>query len=576
MSTHDRITARIATGLVALLGFGPPAPITAQNSHGKGSIHRDDPCDQIVSRPGNAGNAKGIAKRCRPGGSSSGVAKGDFNGDGFADLAVGIPDEDTGAEDAGAINVIYGSGTGLTATALNVPAPQFWSQNSPGLSGASEEGDRFGTALASGEFNGDSYSDLAIGIPSDDLTDRWIGRVVVIYGSPNGLTTTDASVPSPQSFDGRNISRNPYPGLDPGAYGFGHSLAWGDFNHDGIGDLAIGVTGYQAFVGVIGCGCTGAVWVLKGHADGLTLSGNQLWVAKDVPGDRDERFAAFGTVLAAGDFNGDSFSDLAIGNPQHDAGFCPSRILGGGGCATGNVDVLYGGSSGLSTSNGSDTWTQDSGGIAGSPEDFDHFGASLAVGDFNGDGRSDLAIGVPGEAVSGFDNTGAVEVLYGSSSGLTSTGSQFWDLNGFGGVYETGAQFGYAVAAGDFNADGRADLAVGAPFKDVAGGSPDGGEVQVIYGSAAALSKTSHPIQIWNQDSAGIAGTSERGDQFGASLTAWNFGRNEFSRIAPLTPITSADGSVVRTEGTTQATAATKAAASMGHDWWAPNVQRPT
>jgi FG-GAP repeat protein len=536
MIKHDRITAAVAVGLVVLLGFGPSDHVRAQDSHGQSSIHRDDPCDQLPDPPGKA---TGIAKHCPAGGSSSGVAKGDFNGDGFADMAIGVPEEDTGgAEDAGAVNVIYGSPTGLAADG-SVPAPQFWSQNSTGISGSSQAGDRFGAALASGDFNDDGFSDLAIGIPGEEVTDRYAGRVVVIYGSPNGLST-DASVPASQAFDARSISRNPYPGLEPGGWDFGSALAWGDFNHDGIGDLAIGMPQYQAWFGVIGCGCTGGVWILKGHlGGGLTLNGNQFWVEKDVPGDADQRNSAFGTVLAAGDFNGDGFSDLAIGVPFYDSGICFSYLDPG--CASGEVDVLYGGSSGVSSSNGSDKWSQASTGIAGTPEGFDHFGASLAVGDFNGDGRSDLAIGAPGETISGFVDTGSVEVVYGSSSGLTSSGSQFWDLNGLGGVYETGAGFGFALAAGDFNADGRADLAIGAPFKDVAGGAVNGGEVDVIYGSSTGLSKTSHPVQIWSQDSAGIAGGSESGDQFGASLTAWNFGRNEVSRISPLVPITSAD-----------------------------------
>jgi hypothetical protein len=540
MLKRNRVTAGVAVGLAVVLGFPPLGRVIAQDSRGQGSIHRDDPCDQLPDPPGKA---KGIEKRCPAGGSSSGVAKGDFNGDGFADLAIGVPEEDTGgAEDAGAVNVIYGSASGLTATDPNVPAPQFWSQNSPGMSGASEAGDRFGAALASGDFNGDGFSDLAIGIPHEDAVDEVgrSGRVVVIYGSDNGLTATDSSVPAPQSFDGRNISRNPYPGQQPKAFDFGEALAWGDFNHDGIGDLAIGVPAYiGGSAGVLGCSCRGAVWVLKGHEGGLTLSGNQLWVEKDVPGDADQSNSQFGTVLAAGDFNGDSFSDLAIGVPFYDGGICFS--LFDPSCDTGEVDVLYGGISGVSPSNGSDVWSQASAGIAGTPEGNDRFGASLAVGDFNGDGRSDLAIGVPGETISGFADTGAVEVIYGSSSGLTSSGSQFWDLNGLGGVYEAGAKFGFAVAAGDFNADGRADLAIGAPFKDVAGGAVDGGEVEVIYGSSTGLSKTSHPVQIWNQDTAGIAGGSESGDQFGASLTAWNFGRNELSRIAPGVQIVSAD-----------------------------------
>jgi FG-GAP repeat len=73
-------------------------------------------------------------------------ALGDFNGDGRADLVVGVPYEDVGTvSDAGAINVLYGTATGISAT-----GNQFWHQNSAGVLDAAEAGDRFGAALAAG------------------------------------------------------------------------------------------------------------------------------------------------------------------------------------------------------------------------------------------------------------------------------------------------------------------------------------------------------------------------------------------------------------------------------------------
>ncbi len=91
-------------------------------------------------------------------GSSSGIAKGDFNGDGIADLVVGVPLEDIGnLQDAGAVNVIYGSPDGLSATAG--PGDQLITQESTGM-GQSEAGDKFGAAVASGRFNGDISRDV--------------------------------------------------------------------------------------------------------------------------------------------------------------------------------------------------------------------------------------------------------------------------------------------------------------------------------------------------------------------------------------------------------------------------------
>src|SRR5262245_10913413 len=278
-------------------GFPPRTHLSAaalQREHGQGVLHRDDPCDQLPDPPGEA---NGIDKICAAGGSSSGIAKGDFNGDGFADLAVGVPGEDTpnDVSNSGAVNVIYGSAAGLTTSATGgppIPAPQCWSQNAAGVPGVSEAGDAFGSALAAGDFNGDGYSDLAIGVPGEDLTETDTGAVIVIYGSRNGLTATSTGVPAPAFFDLRNASDTPTGKFARGGARLGSSLAWGDLNGDGVGDL---VAAAPRASQIVPCSFVclpeppipdvGIVWVLNGgRAGGLALAGNEVLFESDLFG----------------------------------------------------------------------------------------------------------------------------------------------------------------------------------------------------------------------------------------------------------------------------------------------------
>src|SRR5262245_36665004 len=86
--------------------------------------------------------------------------RADFNGDGYSDLAIGVPGEEVGGKkQAGAVNVIYGSATGLSAGGgdTGVPPNQLWTQDSPGVLGVAEKEDAFGSAIAAGDFNGDGY-----------------------------------------------------------------------------------------------------------------------------------------------------------------------------------------------------------------------------------------------------------------------------------------------------------------------------------------------------------------------------------------------------------------------------------
>lgn len=534
----------VSSMLVAVLVMDPlpqyPTGAQAQNGQGQGNLHRNDPCDQVPDPPGEA---NGIHERCSVAGSSNGVAKGDFNGDGFADLAIGVPDEDIGStEDAGAVNIIYGSANGLT-TGAGVPASQFWSENTAEVPRGAETNDHFGESLAAGDFNGDGFSDLAVGIPSKRVittifgvqtTHNGAGAVAIIYGSSHGLTATDSSVPDTQYCDLKDA--DPAGVIHYAGAHFGRSLAWGNFNGDetggkSIGDLAIGIpnAGLNDLFGNNASPNVGAVWVVLGDStDGLTLSGS-------LPLLGDQTDSRFGNAITSGNFNGDNFSDLAIG-ASSELVVKPGPTLSFVDFA-GKVFIVNGSSSAANLTNGSNNfaqvWTQESPGILGIAEKNDHFGDALAARDFNGDGKSDLAIGVPLENIDQKINAGVVNVIYGSNSGLSATagpGNQIWSLGALGLTDEAGAHFGSTLAAGDFNQDERADLAIGVPLKNVSG-IVDAGQVNVIYGSSSGLALARTP-QTWTQrglnqiDPADIPVSSRTGDHFGSSLSAWNFGNN--------------------------------------------------
>jgi len=146
--------------------------------------------------------------------------------------------------------------------------------------------------------------------------------------------------------------------------------------------------------------------------------------------------------------------------------------------------------------------------------------------DFDNNGRDDLAVGVPGEDV-GAQDAGVLNVLY-SSSRLTGLGQQFTQVSG---AVEPGDAFGDAVAAGDFNHDGFADVAVGAPFETV-NGLGDAGAVSTLYGSLSGLTITDPvlPGGLFTQDRTG--GSVEADDAFGDAVAAGDFNRDGFADLA--------------------------------------------
>ncbi len=499
--------------------------------------------------------------------------RSDYNGDLIDDLVVGSPGENIGVppftfpiEDAGQINAIYGTTSFLSST-----GNQAFDMRDIGVTGSPEDFDNFGASLASGDFNGDGYSDLAIGIPHPvQLLGPVGGRVSIFYGDAGGL---DRDADQIFSQDTDNM-------LDVGELGdqFGLRLAAGDFNADARTDLAIAVP-FERLGGEPGLQ-HGCVQVLYGSSSGLSTVNNQIW-SQNTAGIADvaEGGDRFGNALATGDFNGDFVSDLAIGAPFEDNGQTPDE---------GTVHIIFGQASVGLTATGSRQLQRRTKIVAGLPDSTGYqFGSALAAGDTNGDGFDDLAVGLPGDDTSGAIDSGSVMLFIGSATGaftrfataihedlsgiqgVAQAGDRFGETltigklgadafedlvigapgdrvgtqDGAGSVHvfmskffgvdlgdqmvltqsfinsgapEAGDAFGASLSNGDYNGDGFEDLAIGVPFEDI-DSDADCGAVHVVYSSLSGPITDQH-VQLWSQGASGIDGTRRSGERFGTAV----------------------------------------------------------
>ncbi len=438
----------------------------------------------------------GVAGAAESGdGFGSAVASGDFDRDGYADVAVGIPGEDIGtAVDCGAVHVLYGGPSGLTAA-----DDVMWHQNSTGVPGGNESYDRFGRTLAVGDVTGDGYADLVVGVPGEDIgTVNGAGGIVLLRGSASGITATGSQGWNQDSAGIADQAEQ----FAIGTEEFGGALAVGDVNADGRSDLAVGVPGE----GWGAAGGNGAVHVLLGSAGGLTAAGSQYLTARGLGAGWPSRAnRGFGSALALGDADGDGRADLAVGDPL--------GAVGQGGTPTGTVTELPAGPGGAFSAADMTLWHFGRTDVPGQLGRYDGFGMALAAGDLTGDGRADLAVGAPLRDVAAAEQTGEVVILIGSTAGLTGAGSWTQAPAEIPGVDETGDLFGWSLQALRL-AGGASDwLAVAAPGEAI-GTVASAGAVTVLRGAAGGV--TSAGATSWNQNTTAIPDSVEAGDRFGA------------------------------------------------------------
>lgn len=258
----------------------------------------------------------------------------------------------------------------------------------------------------------------------------------------------------------------------------------------------------------------GAVIVVRGAAEGLKMTGSQLW-RQDSPGvpDRARRDEELGRAVDLVDLDGDGFDELVAGAPYDLVR--PDR-------ACGSLTVLPGGPDGT-TATGSKRWHRGTSGVAGrcvdSPYDYG-FANSIASGDLDADGAAELLVGASHAMVSEGDGgmverAGAASVLSSGPGGLVATRSQWWHQarRGVPDSPEVQDLFGEVTAIGDFDGDGFGDAAITArhesrePIRQA-------GQVHVLYGTPSLL--TRHRTQVWHPDVPGVPGESEAYGGFGA------------------------------------------------------------
>ena len=307
---------------------------------------------------------------------------GDLDGDGVADLAVGADVDDDGGLDKGAVWILFLNTDGTVKGHQKISDTQ-------GNFTAFFNGKRFGQSVTCiGDLDSDGVPDLAVGMPRDNDGGGDRGAVFILFMNTNGTVKSYQKISSTQGGFGNGLTN---------ADRFGNAISsLGDLDNDGVPDIAVGAfldsdLGYRK----------GAVWILFLNANGTVKAKQKIDQAQgNFTGVLDIKDFFGASVETIGDFDADGNNDLLVG----------ARFDDDGGADRGAVWILFLNSNGTVKSHQKISSTE--GGFAGPLNNGDQFGRSIAlIGDINGGGTPDLAVGANGDDDGG-GNRGAVWVLF--------------------------------------------------------------------------------------------------------------------------------------------------------------------
>jgi hypothetical protein len=362
---------------------------------------------------------------------------GDVNADGYSDIIIGAHYYDNGEHVEGGALVFYGSSSGINSSFFD-------------LLEANQADAFFGQSVASaGDVNGDGFGDVIVGAQLYDNPEIDEGAAFVFLGSATGINLLPSTT----------LQSNQASAL------FGYSVAGaGDVNGDGFSDVIVGAYNYTN-----GQANEGVAFTFLGSLSGINPTYATLL-------ENNQTNAAYGySVAGIGDVNGDGFSDIAIGSPK----YSNSEIEEG-------VVFVYNGS--ITGINATPTFTLEGN------QNFAELGNSVGnAGDVNGDGYSDVIIGIHN-----FDNgqidEGVIQLFYGSNTGLSIANMSSFESN------QASSNMGRSVnSAGDVNGDGYADILTGAPFYD--NGESNEGVVFLLQGNPFINSfNKRNNLRLYNPD----------------------------------------------------------------------------